>query len=241
VSRDGHSILLSRINLRTFRIPIVENAKPGTNSRGRRSREEILEVASRVMAERGYAATTMSVLAAETGLPKSAIYHHFSSKGGLLTAVMERGANSFFAAMRTAHASPPDGGTPRSRMEWYLQRTGEVFLACPDFLRLHLILALSAEADGAEAPEVAAKIKQVRDEGRAYMREMIASAFAPAGQRAAAAVAAELDYFGIAGFDGSFIAFQTDPSRTMPAQMTLLAEAIATLGAARIQEGQGVR
>ena len=78
----------------------VENIRPGTNSRGRRSREEILDAASRVMAERGYAATTMSVLSQETGLPKSAIYHHFSSKGGLLSAVMERGAHDFFAAMR---------------------------------------------------------------------------------------------------------------------------------------------
>lgn len=214
----------------------MENVKPGTNSRGRRSREEILDAASRVMAERGYAATTMSVLAAETGLPKSAIYHHFSSKGGLLSAVMERGARAFFAAMRDAHACPPDGGTPRERMEWYLQRTGEVFLASPDFLRLHLIMALSAEAaEEAEAAHVAAKIDEVRTEGRLYMREMITYAFAPEGQEIAGAVAAELDYFAIAGFDGSFIALQADPSRSMRAQMSLLAEAVVALGEARAE------
>lgn len=217
----------------------VENIRPGTNSRGRRSREEILDTASRVMAERGYAATTMSVLSQETGLRKSAIYHHFSSKGGLLSAVMERGAHDFFAAMRRAHANPPAGGTPADRMEWYLQRTGEVFMARRDFLRLHLILVLSEEADDADRAEVAAKIAEVRAEGRAYMREMIACAFAPEGEAIASVVAAELDYFGIAGFDGSFIAFQADPARTLPAQMSLLARAIAALGQARAAQLRG--
>ncbi|MGZ4476377.1 MAG: TetR/AcrR family transcriptional regulator, partial [Nocardioides sp.] len=100
-------------------------ATKGSNKRGRRSREEILEVASRLMAERGYAATSLSVLGAETGLPKSAVYHHFHSKAGLLTAVMERGLHDFFHAMREAHANPPSGGTHRERMAWYLERTGE--------------------------------------------------------------------------------------------------------------------
>lgn len=85
----------------------VEPGRDNTgNRRGRRSREEILDVASRLMAERGYAATTLSALSRESGLPKSAVYHHFRSKGGLLSAVMEHGAYAFFQHMARAQEHP---------------------------------------------------------------------------------------------------------------------------------------
>jgi len=179
------------------------------------------------MAERGYAATSLSVLSNETGLPKSAIYHHFHSKGGLLTAVMERGLNDFFQAMREAHANPPEDGAPRERLGWFLQRTGEVLAARHDFMRLHMILVLSAEA--AET-EIADTIETVRRDGRVLMNDMIRESFRDEGRELAQAVADELDYFGIAGFDGAFLAMQADPARTLPPQNQLLAEAIVLLG-----------
>jgi len=197
------------------------------NKRGRRSRGEILDVAARIMAERGYAATSLSVLSTETGLPKSAIYHHFHSKGGLLTAVMERGLNDFFEAMREAHADPPEGGTHLERLSWFLRRTGEVLAARTDFMRLHMILVLSAEA--AEA-EIADTIETVRRDGRVLMNDMIRESFRDEGPEIAQAVADELDYFGIAGFDGAFLAMQADPTRSLPPQNQLLAEAIVLLG-----------
>lgn len=213
----------------------MENARTG-NRRGQRSREEILEAASRAMAARGYAGTSISTLTAETGLPKSAIYHHFHSKGGLLSAVMARGASEFFAGMRTAHAHPPEGGTHRERLRWYLERTAEVFTANPDFLRLHMLLIMSNEA--AEV-EVADLIRQVRTEGRAYMNEMIRSSFADEGPEIARAVADQLDYFGIAGFDGAFVASQAEPDHAIAAQMQQLAEAMATLGEAIVARLRG--
>ncbi|WP_340539037.1 TetR/AcrR family transcriptional regulator [Nocardioides sp. GXZ039] len=206
----------------------ADAARPG-NRRGRRSRREILEVASRLMAERGYAATSLSVLSAETGLPKSAIYHHFRSKAGLLTAVMEEGLHDFFAAMRAAQAQPPEGGSPRERMTWFLERTSEVFMARQEFLRLHMILILSAEAHEAE---VADTITKVRTEGRVLMNHMIRSAFQDEDPAIAAAVADELEYLGIAGFDGGFIAMQADPERDLLEANRRLAEAMVSLGEA---------
>ncbi|MGI5489773.1 TetR/AcrR family transcriptional regulator [Microtetraspora malaysiensis] len=49
----------------------------------------------------------MSTLVKETGLPKSAFYHHFESKAGLLSAVMAQGAQDFYDAMREAQRNPP--------------------------------------------------------------------------------------------------------------------------------------
>ncbi|GGR58385.1 TetR/AcrR family transcriptional regulator [Streptomyces sp. MBT70] len=201
------------------------------NRRGRRSREEILETASRLMAERGFAATTLSDLSRESGLPRSAVYHHFRSKAGLLSAVMEHGAHAFFQHMARAQAHPPREGGARERLRWYLQRTGDVFLAHPDFLRLHLILVMNAEvADAAEAAEVNRIIERVRRDGRARMNHMIADSFAEYGPEVARIVADRLDHFAIAGFDGAFVAWQADSSRSMTEAMDLLTDAVATLG-----------
>lgn len=200
-----------------------------TNRRGQRSRDEILDVAARVMAERGYAATSLSTLSAETGLPKSAIYHHFRSKGGLLSAVMERGMNDFFDGMREAHLDPPTGGTHRERLGWYFRRTGRVLLARQEFMRLHMILVFSAEAAEVEA-EVADSIQRVRHEGRVLMNGMLRAAFEDEGEAIAQAIADRLDYFGVAGFDGAFISMQAEPARSLEPEGELLADALVLLG-----------
>lgn len=208
------------------------------NSRGRRSREEILDAASRVMADRGYAATSLSLLTQESGLPRSAIYHHFDSKAGLLSAVMARGAYEFFNEMRRMHEGGPGPGTPRERLDWFLVRTGWAFLNKPEFLRLHLILLMSSEAN---EPEVRSILEQVRRDGRAYMHQMIATSFATEGPRIAEAVATALDYFAIAGFDGSFVALTAEPERNMDEQMHILSSAVASVGeelASRLRSGR---
>lgn len=195
------------------------------NIRGRRSRKEILDVAVKLMAEKGYSATTVSTLCKETGLPKSAIYHHFQSKAGILSAVMEHNARLFFNAMQTAHINPPISGTPFELLNWYLQSTGEVFLAHTDFMRLHLILVMSAEA-----PEISEMIQQVRNDGRRYMHHMIKSSFKNYEPTIANTIADKLSYFAIAGFDGAVVEMQADSNRSLEASLSLLAEAIAMMG-----------
>ncbi|GAB2830711.1 TetR/AcrR family transcriptional regulator [Actinocorallia aurea] len=206
----------------------MESPRHTLNKRGRRSREDILDAATRMMSVRGYAATSLADLGREAGLPKSAIYHHFDSKAGLLAAVMESGAKAFFGDLERGHAELPPGGTPRERLGWYLRRTGRVFTSREEFLRLFILLRLSEEA-----PEVAEIITNVRLEGLVHMRNMIRSAFAPEGEEIAAAVAEDLAGFGVSSFDGAFIAVHTDPGRTTDAEMDLLTEAMAALGEAR--------
>ncbi|MEV3986313.1 TetR/AcrR family transcriptional regulator [Nonomuraea sp. NPDC049758] len=213
------------------------------NSRGRRSRQEILDAAARVMSVRGYAGTSISTLVKETGLPKSAFYHHFESKAGLLSAVMAQGARGFFEAMREAHRDPPAGGTPRERLGWYLRRTGEVFVHREEFLRLLLVLVMSNEA--AEAPEAMRTVIDVRAEGRDLMRHMIRSSFAGegAGQgegaEAADAVADALAHFGMAGFDGAFVSLQSGDGKPIAEFMEQLADALVAIGESLIAGRRG--
>lgn len=205
-------------------------AARGGNRRGQRSRQEILDAAERVMATRGYAGTSMTALVQESGIPKSAIYHHFESKAGLLSEVMARGARAFFGAMRAAHVDLPDGGTPRQRLGWYLQKTGDVFLHHQNFLRLLLLLVMSNEAT--EAPDALKTIVLVRDEGRDYMRHMLRSSFISKGPETAALIAEELAHFAMAGFDGAFVSVQSGDVRSMASYMTQLTDSLVALGQA---------
>ncbi|MGX5696489.1 TetR/AcrR family transcriptional regulator [Agromyces soli] len=54
-----------------------------------RTRGEIVRLATRRFAERGYAGVALEELMAEAGLTRGALYHHFGSKQGLFRAVVE--------------------------------------------------------------------------------------------------------------------------------------------------------
>ncbi|ADH63289.1 MAG: TetR/AcrR family transcriptional regulator [Deinococcota bacterium] len=53
------------------------------------TREALLERAKAAFAERGYAATSLELLARSLGLSKAAVYHYFPSKRALLEALLE--------------------------------------------------------------------------------------------------------------------------------------------------------
>jgi AcrR family transcriptional regulator len=74
----------------------THTAAPARSRRGGRrpgrpaglTREEILTVASREFAGRGYAAAGVDRIAREAGLNKAMIYYHFTSKAGLYRAIL---------------------------------------------------------------------------------------------------------------------------------------------------------
>ena len=115
---------------------------------GEQSRELILDATERLMATRGYAATSISDIRKACGLPPSSIYWHFGSKEGVLAAVMQRGADRFFAAIPTS-----DDAEVQLAVLSMLQSQH------PDFLRLFYMLSLERNND----PAVAAVVRRVRD------------------------------------------------------------------------------
>lgn len=78
------------------------------------TRERILESAREAFAVRGYAATSLEHLAAELGLTKGAIYHHFPSKRALLEALLEE-------SLRRAEAALEDAGSLETRLYAYAE------------------------------------------------------------------------------------------------------------------------
>lgn len=197
---------------------------------GERSREEILDVAAQLMGERGYDGTSIATVAEAARVPKSLVFHHFRSKSALLSAVLSRGAQQFYDAMRRVHADPPSEGTHVERLSWYLLRGAEAYASHQSFHRLHIALMMTG---GAADPEISRAIRELRAEGRAYMRQMIASSFADLGEETAARIAAELDAFGLIGFDGSVISALAEPA-PLEGHIRMVARAMAALGEATL-------
>ncbi|HTH89707.1 helix-turn-helix domain-containing protein [Mycobacterium sp.] len=167
---------------------------------GEQSRELILDATERLMATRGYAATAINDIRKACGLPPSSIYWHFGSKEGVLAAVMQRGADRFFAAIPTS-----------AEVEGQLAVLSSLQSQHPDFLRLFYMLSLERNND----PAVAAVIRRVRDTAIARFRDAITQLL-PADSAPAKAerVVAELAALAVALSDGVFFAEHLEPGGT---------------------------
>lgn len=178
---------------------------------GEGSRELILDATERLMATRGYAATSISDIRTACGLPASSIYWHFGSKDGVLAAVMERGANRFFAAIPGLADGEESPG-----VEVQLEAISRLIAEHPDFLRLAYLLGLERGDD----PTVTAAVRRVRDTALAGWRDVI-SAQLPAGipRKKRERVAAEAAAIAVAMSDGVFLADHFEPETTDVARM----------------------
>jgi AcrR family transcriptional regulator len=67
-------------------------------------KEEILDVATRLFAERGYEGTSMNDVARRVGMRKASLFYHFATKDALYEAVLERLVASIGAALGAAYA-----------------------------------------------------------------------------------------------------------------------------------------
>lgn len=76
--------------------------RPPRPGKTRLRRDEILDEATRLFAERGYEGTSMADLAERVGLRKASLFHHFASKETLYAAVLERLVQAVGAAMMKA-------------------------------------------------------------------------------------------------------------------------------------------
>src|SRR3954465_14841811 len=85
---------------------------PGTSRRAQFSastRGALVDVAERLFAEHGYAATSLDAIVAGADVTKGALYHHYSGKQALFEAVFEKVESSGAQQIQTAltgHTDP---------------------------------------------------------------------------------------------------------------------------------------
>lgn len=184
---------------------------------GAESREHILDIAESLMAKRGVTGTSLSALTEASGLPASSIYWHFGSKDGVLVAVMERGAERFFASL-----APPESfeGSGAKRVREQLDDTARAIEEHGDFLGLLLTLILLHGEGSADTGTV---IAQVRAEARRRIDEMLSAAGEGAGSRRRTHPLTDVV---LAAIDGIFIAHLEDPGTGLHARFRRLGELI---------------
>jgi AcrR family transcriptional regulator len=205
--RPGKGITALTLRLTWVSSPTVKPNKK--REQGDRSREEILDAAARLMAVRGFDGTSISALAKESGLPPGSIYWHFSSKVGVLNAVMERGAAQFFDAV--ALPEGPPAGERLERLSQAFERASDAIEAHPEFLRLLILLVLISPQGEAND-----SVLRLRQQGRARLHALIAYAYSDLGEQSAGVVADELSDFALAAWDGAFLASQTGSGPLRP-------------------------
>lgn len=131
------------------------------NARGDASRERILEAAMELFATRGYAGAGVDLLADRSGIAKTAIYHHFGNKEGLLAAVLERAATQWIEAIQHASREADD---PLGRLDRALVGMRAMLEERPWIYNLFQILTLEV-AD--EMPEIRARLQAIITRARA--------------------------------------------------------------------------
>ncbi len=187
---------------------------------GEQSRAEILDAAARIMAAKGFDGASISSISKESGLPASSIYWHFSSKEGVLAAVMERGAQRFFEELDAGDV--PRNASPAEHLRAQFRAAAGAIRRDPGFLRLFILLLLSGRNDQT--------VRRVRQAGRERVHRSLLRAFDERGAIIAEAVADELADVGLAMFDGAFLAVQNDQGLDYEPLLMDMADALAALG-----------
>ncbi|MET7681492.1 TetR/AcrR family transcriptional regulator [Streptomyces sp. NPDC005423] len=146
--------------------------------RSRATRQRLLAAAVSCLAERGWAGSTVSVVAERAGVSRGAAQHHFPTREDLFTAAVEYVAEERSTALRALF---PDGAADRAAVVTALVDlyTGPLFRAA-----LHLWVAASNEEQlrpqvtelearvGRETHRIAVELLGA-DESRAGVRETV--------------------------------------------------------------------
>jgi AcrR family transcriptional regulator len=98
-----------------------------------RTQREILDVATREFADRGYAGGRVDEIAARTRTTKRMIYYYFGSKEALFVAVLERAYATIRAAEQTIEV---DHLEPAAAIRRLAELTFDHHESHPDFIRL---------------------------------------------------------------------------------------------------------
>ena len=100
---------------------MTQLAGPGRARRGRirmtraERREQLIEVARGLFAERGLEGTSVEEIAAHAGVSKPVVYEHFGGKEGLYAVVVDREVQTLHGAIKQALANPR--ANPRALIE----------------------------------------------------------------------------------------------------------------------------
>ncbi|WP_406049642.1 TetR/AcrR family transcriptional regulator [Kribbella sp. NBC_00889] len=119
-----------------------EALKAPQQDRSRATRQRLLEAAVESLAEVGYAATTVSVVATRAGVSRGAAQHHFPTRADLFEAAVEYMTEVRLAEIKAQAAALPSGP---ARTEAIVGMLADVYAGPLFRAALHLWVAASTE------------------------------------------------------------------------------------------------
>jgi len=140
--------------------------------RGERSRERLLQVATELIAAHGVAGTSVSQICERAGVAKTALYHHFDHKEGLLAAVLERVGTRWIEELRK---SAYEVGDPLLRLDRLVEDWHELLLREPELVRLPLVVQLEL----GDSPKIRAALAHVRERAERDLAQGIEDSLGP--------------------------------------------------------------
>jgi AcrR family transcriptional regulator len=175
---------------------------------GERSRQRIREVASELMAERGYVGTSVSAIAKRSRLPASSLYWHFGSKQGLLAAVAAEGGSQWLDLI-------PDWedltGSTLERLDKMLREIARQLSGRRDLIKL--LLTLYIERDRIDQASVRT-IRGVRRAAVGKFKPAMKALIESLGGSSSNFMIEELSNFALSFTNGCFIDHEVDPEAT---------------------------
>lgn len=152
----------------------VDGPKPRGQARTRRTRTAVVEAARDLFLERGYGGTTIEAISESSDTPQATVYRLFSSKVGILKAVLDlsiAGDDEAVAMLDRPHvrALLSDSDPSQQLSGFAAMLRGLMARAAP----LHRILADAARSDE-EAAGLLAEMARERHEGQKRIARSLA-------------------------------------------------------------------
>ena len=165
---------------------------------GEQTRQAIIEVTTRLFATRGYAGTSLDLIAKEAKTSKSSIFWHFENKEDLLFTVVDRAMSAWESRAGAELLAQPD---PPRQLAKLVDLYRELARERPDTLRLLLGLLLeTADAN----PEVKRRFQRMYQGYRTSIQIILEEGQAT-GHFICALPPTHLSAITLAMFDGLFI------------------------------------
>lgn len=106
----------------------------GRQEQSSERRDQIISIAARLIAKRGYSATTVRDIADEAGILSGSLYHHFSSKEAILQEIL----HSFMAGLLGRFEEiVAEGGSPRDILDKLIAHAFATIESQPDAVGLY--------------------------------------------------------------------------------------------------------
>ncbi len=140
-------------------------AKPNRPPRSDNRVQELLDVAARLFAKHGYAATSMRDIALGVNMLPGSVYYHFASKEELLVAVYGAGVSHL---ERVTQVAVEKEAEPWARLEALCRAHLEVVLKDSDYAQV-LIRVLPDDI-----PAAAERLRELRARYESIFREVVA-------------------------------------------------------------------